>query len=402
MPGYLKDFQRRAGLRLATAVFVVGGLLASCTSVQNVDHLVRHEDDHHHMGNEILVLDPPADYLAALPELGLEIREITELPAMGSKLYHMDIIDGRHPFHVREHHRTRFPGVVADVHHYFEHHAKRRKKRAPDKSYTARKASRWKKAGKTCGRGMRIGVIDGEVNTKHAAFRGVSIKHRSFKLKGEKPPTGVHGTAVTAILAGRGAWGGLLPHAVYRTANVFHGGRKGKNLGSTKAIVRAFDWLLKEKVSVINMSIGGPPNALMKAVVAHAHKVGVILVASGGNAGPFSKKKSYPAAYKSVIAVTALDKTERTARFASKGDYLEFAAPGVNIWTATPRGGRAMSGTSFAAPIIAGYTASALKHKGVKGLDALRTYFRKHAKDKGKKGWDKYTGWGLVKLPRPC
>jgi len=388
-------------IRNASALVLLGAFLASCTTAPNVDHLVRHDDDLLHMGDELLVLDPTPAYLAALPEMGLAIREVTDLGSMGSKLYHMDIVDGRHPLHIRDHHQSRFPNVTVDVHHHFEHHATR-KKRAVDKNYTARGATKWKKAGARCGRGIRIGIIDSGVDLKHPALKGVAHKHRSFKLKGQKPPNAIHGTAVTTILAGRGAWGGLLPYAEYRTANIFHRGKRGKNVGSTKAIILALDWLLKEKVSVINMSIGGAPNALLRKAIQFVRKRGIIIVASAGNSGPFSKKKSYPAAYKEVIAVTALDKFERNAKFASSGDYLEFATPGVNIWTAVPRGGRAMSGTSFAAPIFAGYAAAALKMNGVKGLKAVRNYFRKHSKDKAKKGWDKYTGWGLVQLKRPC
>ena len=76
------------------------------------------------------------------------------------------------------------------------------------------------------------------------------------------------------------------------------------------------------------------------------------MVASSGNRGPFSKKKSYPGAYKPVIAVTSVDRFERSAKFATALNYTDFAAPGVGIWTAVPGGGKAMSGTSFAVPVV--------------------------------------------------
>jgi len=280
-----------------------------------------------------------------------------------------------------------------------EHHAVRRK---TDKGYTARTATRWHKAGATCGKGIRIGIVDSGVDVDHQAFKGANVTHRSFKLINQKAPNAVHGTAVTAMLGGRGAWGGLLPGAEYFTANVFHRGKKGKNVGSTKAILRAVDWLLTKKVSVINLSVGGPRNKLLAEAVKHAKKQGVIMIASAGNHGPFTDKKSYPGAYKSVIAVTALDKRGRSPRFASIGDYIDFSAPGVRIWTAVPRGGKPMSGTSFAAPVITGFAAAALKYQKVKGVKGVRAYLRKHAKDRNKTGWDKYTGWGLVEMRPPC
>jgi len=61
-----------------------------------------------------------------------------------------------------------------------------------------------------------------------------------------------------------------------------------------------------------------------------------------------------------------------------------------------------MSGTSFAAPIFAGYVSAVMKYKGVKNLEDVRAYFRKHAKDRGKAGWDKYTGWGVAQMKPPC
>ena len=332
--------------------------------------------------------------------MGLAIHEVTELPALGSKLYHVRVADDRHAFVAREHHKQRFPDVKVDVHHHFTHHATSKKR--IDKSYTARGAAQWQKAGRSCGKGIRIGVIDGHVDTRHAAFKGLNIKHKAFNAKGTRPPNGHHGTGVTAVLAGVGSWGGLLPGAEYRTANVFHRNKAGKTVGSSKAILHAIDWMIAEKVSVINMSFGGAPNDLVGEALKQAYGKGIVLIASGGNAGPFTKKKSFPAAFDEVIAVTALDRFERSARFSSKGECLEFAAPGVDIWTAVPRGGKPMSGTSFAAPIIAGFAAAAQHYKKAKGPEAVRAYLRKHAKDKTEKGRDKYTGWGLVLMGPLC
>ena len=126
------------------------------------------------------------------------------------------------------------------------------------------------------------------------------------------------------------------------------------------------------------------------------------MVASSGNRGPFSKKKSYPGAYKPVIAVTAVDRFERSAKFATALNYIDFAAPGVGIWTAVPGGGKAMSGTSFAAPVVTAYAAAAQKKLGLQTADAVRDYFRKHTKDRGKPGRDRYTGWGILRLPPLC
>jgi hypothetical protein len=181
---------RRHGTLL---VVLLATVLAACAAPVDHETFRRHEDDHHHADGELLVLNPPKEYLAELPAMGLTIHEVTELPALGSKLYHVRISDDRHPFVAREHHEQRFPDVKVDLHHHFTHHAS--PKKPVDKSYTARGATSWQKAGRACGSGMRIGVIDGHVDVRHAAFKGLKIKHRAFNAKGTRLPDGHHGTA---------------------------------------------------------------------------------------------------------------------------------------------------------------------------------------------------------------
>ncbi|MGB0552593.1 MAG: S8 family serine peptidase [Alphaproteobacteria bacterium] len=332
-----------------------------------------------------------------LPNLGLEVIDVTHLPGIGGQLYHLRIKDGAHPFHARDKHEKKFGDVVVDAHHHFEHHAAK-----ADKSYTPRAAAKWQKAGKACGAGLRIGVVDNLIDSKHPAFKGMKITHRSFHLKGQKLARTSNGTAVTAIIASQSGWHGLLPGAEIVHANVFHRNKKGKAVGSAKSIVRAIDWMIHQKVPVVNFSIGGGRNKLIEKYVEHASAAGMILIASSGNRGPFSKKKSFLGAYGPVIAVTAVDRTERSARFATAGDYIDFAAPGVGIWTAVPGGGKAMSGTSFAAPVVTAYVAAAQRKLDLKTVDEIRAYLRKHTKDRGKPGRDRYTGWGLLELPPLC
>jgi hypothetical protein len=378
------------------SVFLLSAMTSGCGLLP--DKLaVLFEEAHPMDEDELLVLDPPADYLRHLPDMGLEVVDVTNLDGIGSKLYHLRIIDGKHPHHARDGHERRFPDVIVDAHHHYGRHAVK-----IDKSYNARNAAKWKAKKASCGAGIRIGVIDGVVDVKHDAFKGSKISYRSFHLKGEKLANSGHGTAVTAVIAGRGAWGGLLPGAEIVAANVFHRGKGGKAIGSAKSIVQAIDWMIQKKVPVVNMSIGGNANKLVAKAVEHASAIGMIMVASSGNSGPFSRKKFYPSAYPPVIAITAVDRFDRNASFATSGDYIEFAAPGVGIWTAVPGGGKAMSGTSFSAPIVSAYAAAAQKHLGIKTMDDLRAYFQKHARDRGNPGRDKYTGWGILQLPPIC
>lgn len=362
-------------------------------------HMSEHTDydGHPFHHEEILVLDPPEDYVRHLPDLGLEVIHVADLDHVGDKLYHLRVVDGAHPHHVRTKHEEKFPDVIVDVHHHYQQHAPK-----VDTTYTARKAAKWQKAAAGCGQGIRIGVIDGHVNAAHEAFAGTPILQKAFTPKHRKVAQTAHGTGVASAIAGQAPFAGVLPGATVYAANVFYEGLKGKPRGSSFAIVMALDWLVQENVPIINMSIGGGLNKLVQKAVDHAVSKGIIVVASAGNSGPFTKKKNYPAALENVLAITAVDKHGTNARFASAGKYIDFATPGVDIWLASAQGGKAMSGTSFAAPIFTAYAAAVMQHRGLKTKEELKAFFKKHAKDTADIGHDKYTGWGVVQLPPVC
>ncbi len=393
---------------MKTFVFVIlGVLLAGCAPnvfeapIEGKGYLpehVRHEDDLLHHEGEILVLDPPPNYVEKAKTLGLSVIEVTKMDGLGLHLYHMRIDTDHHPLHVREMHEALFPDVVVDVHHYFGGHAAR-----PDKKYTSRAAIKWGRAAISCGKGIKIGMIDSAVTVNHRAFSSKNIIVRSFLLKGQKQASREHGTAVASVLVGQRPWGGLMPGATLYAAGVFHKWPRSKPRASSKSIIHAIEWMIQRKVDIINISLGGAPNGVLRKVVQTASELGVVMIASVGNHGPFTKKKVYPAAYEWVIGIAAHDRLNRPARFSSKGDYVEFSAPGVDIWSAVPRGGKAMSGTSFATPIVTGIVAAKMKSGGLKGVGSVREYLKSLiAKDRAALGWDKYSGWGSVAVNAPC
>ena len=358
---------------------------------------VRHAEDLEHHDDDILVLNPPANYVENAKSLGLKLVEVTELSELGMKLYHMRIDTDHHPLHFREIHEARFPGVIVDVHHHFGMHAAK-----VDKKYTGRGAAKWGQAAPGCGKGLKIGMLDSAVAKNHAAFTGKKIISKSFILKGQKESNREHGTAVASVLVGEKSWGGMLPDATLYSAGVFHLGAKNRARASSKSILHALEWMAKLNVDVVNISLGGALNKLVQEVVKAANAKGIVIIAAVGNDGPFTKKRMYPAAYEEVIGIAAQDRFNRTARFSSKGDYVEFSAPGVDIWSAIPKGGKPMSGTSFASPIATGIAAAGIKYKNIQGVEGVRKYLKSLATDRGKKGWDKFTGWGSIAAKPPC
>jgi subtilisin family serine protease len=197
-------------------------------------------------------------------------------------------------------------------------------------------------------KGVRVGMIDGGVDRVHPALRHDAIITREFAGTGQSPAT-AHGTAVASLLVGRGTdFSGYLPGAQLYAADVFGGVADG---GSATDIARALNWMADSGIAVTNISLAGPPNALLGAAVKAFVASGHLLVAAAGNNGP-AAGPSYPAAYPGVVAVTSVDSQKRFEIDASRKP-AQFAALGVDVRVANSAGGYTnMTGTSFAAPAV--------------------------------------------------
>jgi subtilisin family serine protease len=188
---------------------------------------------------------------------------------------------------------------------------------------------------------------------------------------------------------------GVLPGAQLYVAGVFYEDHRGGLLSEAEDLVRALDWLMERRVPVINMSLSGPPNEVLRVTISRALRAGHLIVAAAGNSGPASPPL-YPAAYEGVIAVTAVDSKRNVYRRASRGAHIELAALGVDIVAAAPDGFAAYSGTSFASPYVAAL--AALEHRSLDPQHALavKENLRGNAMDLGRPGRDDVYGFGLA------
>ncbi len=165
-------------------------------------------------------------------------------------------------------------------------------------------------------------------------------------------------------------------------------------------MAEGLDWLISRDVQVINVSVSGPDNLLLKHSIETAEKKGIVLVASAGNNGPRART-AYPAAYPQVIAVTAIDSRRRLYYKANRGDHIFLAAPGVSVFVPTVGEGSYRTGTSFAAPFV---TASIAVLQGQEGADAegIEQFLQRSDVDLGARGRDPLFGWGLLRAPKKC
>jgi len=235
------------------------------------------------------------------------------------------------------------------------------------------------------GAGLRLGMIDGGVSADHPALASARITARGFV---QTPAASPHGTAVASILVGAdGSFQGLAPGAELFAADVFGEDVEG---GSAEAIAEALGWLSTQRVSVINISLEGPPNRLVEIVCRAAQTRGIILVAAVGNSGP-SAPVAYPAAYPGVVAVTAVDGDNRVYVLANRGPQVAFATLGVDVEAASEgEEYEIVSGTSFAAPRVAAALALQRAATPQNAIDALA----RRAVDLGAPGRDVVYGFG--------
>ncbi len=265
-----------------------------------------------------------------------------------------------------------------------------------------RHAIQWKSELQSCSKGLRIGVIDTDVDHLHPAFPAGKIKKGTFIPDGRTSAPTWHGTGVLALLAGRSDSGtpGLIPDGEFYAAGVFFTDPSGEFATDTVSILKALDWMNAFEVKLINMSFAGPRDELVQKAIARLSANGVVFVAAAGNEGP-TAPPSYPAGYKQVLAVTAVNRELRNYAYANRGGHIDVSAPGVQIWTAVPGAKEGYrSGTSFAAPYATAIIATVLfgspRRQKNDLLNALKFV------DLGPPGRDPIYGLGLLMAPTGC
>ena len=248
------------------------------------------------------------------------------------------------------------------------------------------------------GSGVIVAVLDTGVDTAHPDLRDNLVEGYNFVDKNSNvTDLDGHGTMVAGIIAAvaNNSLGivGVAPEVKIMPLKVLT-----SEGGNWVDLDLAILYAVNHDAKIITMSLGGKYTLLgttTEAAIKYAYQHGCVLIAAAGNDN--SSEPFYPAAYDEVIAVSAVDQNDTRAPFSNYGNYIDLCAPGVDILSTMLNGTYAYgSGTSFAAPFVAGVAALLLsKYPSLTPQEVAETLYDQ-AEDLGEKDWDQYYGWGLV------
>jgi len=131
----------------------------------------------------------------------------------------------------------------------------------------------------------------------------------------------------------------------------------------------------------------------------YAYNLGVTIVASAGNEGGIGLL--YPAALDNVLSVTAVDENLNICSFSSYGEGIDLSGPGLSIYsTYLNNEYKYESGTSMAAPYVAGCAALLLSQNPLLTNVEVYNLIKISCDDLGQDGYDNVYGYGIIDVEK--
>lgn len=222
------------------------------------------------------------------------------------------------------------------------------------------------------GTGAKVAVLDTGYDPNHPDLKDVLVQAENFTDEADAFDGAGHGTHVASTVLGNGAASGGARKGVAPGAKLLSGRvLDSSGSGQESWIIAGMEWAVAQGADVINMSLGGPADpGCDDAMGVAAEKLATqsLFVISAGNSY-FREMIGSPGCAEGVLTVGAVDRDLKTANFSSRGPVVgdhrlkpEISAPGVGIVAAAMGSAgdiayQAMSGTSMAAPHVAGSAA---------------------------------------------
>lgn len=257
-------------------------------------------------------------------------------------------------------------------------------------------------------RGVPVGIVDTGIDQSHEDLAGrvrgcaASSDGRVSSGPAACADTEGHGSHVAGTIGARANNGVGIAGVAFSSPLVVCralGGPDGS--GTIADVANCIRWTAAHGAKVISMSLGGGSSLTLRAAVRDAwhggRAGGALLVAAAGNDGDGTTE--YPAGYPEVVSVAAVDDLGRHAPFSDANSQVEIAAPGVNVLSVKRGGGYLrLSGTSMAAPHVAGAAALILDAHRHLSPGSLRRHLDAAVRDAGAPGRDPQFGFGVLDL----
>lgn len=213
----------------------------------------------------------------------------------------------------------------------------------------------------SAGSGVRVYVIDTGIRADHVDLAGrvASGWNAIADDQGTNDCNG-HGTHVAGTVAGTSY--GVAKSATVIPVRVLD----CTGSGFTSSVIAGVNWVIANHPggpAVINMSLGGPANSTLDSAVADAAAAGITVVAAAGNSNTDACSTS-PARAPQALTIGATTSTDARASYSNYGSCVDLFAPGSSItsaWSTSSTATRTISGTSMAAPHVAGMAARLLQ-----------------------------------------
>jgi hypothetical protein len=295
---------------------------------------------------------------------GLALIEAWPMPMIGLDCFVMAVPDGTSPASAAE--QVSHDAEVAWSQPVEIYQAQDRTPPHNDPLFAAEPAAReWQLAElhrMSTGRGIKIAIVDSGVQATHPDLAGQIVVDRNF-VAGQRLSAERHGTAVAGIIAAKADNGvgiaGIAPGArLLALRACWQRQPNSSTVCDSFSLAKALYFAIGQNADVINLSLTGPDDRLLRELVKAAVARGSVVVAA------FDQKRGgggFPASVPGVIAVSDQPLAPPRAQV--------YTAPGRDVPTTQP-GGRwfLVSGSSYAAAHVSGLVALVREHRRLSAL----------------------------------